>query len=266
MIIKIKDIEDECVDVYRNLRERELSHIYEPDPGLFIVESPKIIERALTAGYQPVSVLMDEKMNDEHLALLARLKNIPVYVTSYKELTKLTGYTLTKGAMCLMQRQKLLSLEELLQNAKRIAVMDNVENPTNVGAIMRSAAAMNMDGVILTNGCADPLYRRASRVSMGTVFQIKWTIVHTGLYEKLHDYQFKIAGLALKDDAIDIRNKQLNQEEKLAVVLGNEGDGLSDESLQAMDYKVIIPMHHGVDSLNVAGASAVAFYQLAHHE
>lgn len=265
-MIKIRDIHDERVSAYRNLRERELAHIYEPDPGLFMVESPKIIERALNAGYQPVSVLMDERMNDEHLALLPYFKNIPVYVASYEELTKLTGYTLTKGAMCLMQRKKLLSLTELLHDAKRIAVLDNVENPTNVGAIMRSAAAMNMDGVILTDGCADPLYRRASRVSMGTVFQIKWTIAQKGVYERLHENGFKIAGLALKEDAIDIRNKQLNQEEKLAVVLGNEGVGLSDASLKEMDYKVIIPMHHGVDSLNVAGASAVAFYQLACHQ
>jgi len=224
-----------------------------------------VIHRALDGGYKPVSMLMERKDIDGSAAdILALCPEIPVYTADEELLCNLTGYHLTRGVLCAMRRPPLPTVADTVKSARRIAVLDNVQNPTNVGAIIRSAAALGMDAVLLTPGCSDPLYRRAARVSMGTVFQIPWTFFPEGQpwYEQLRKLGFKSAALALKDDTLSIDDPRLLQEEKLAVVLGSEGDGLSDASINGCDYTVKIPMYHGVDSLNVAAASAVAFWEL----
>lgn len=258
------------LDIYARLNEVQLLHYYEPNGGLFIAESPKVIERALNAGYEPVSFLVEKKhIAGETKALLERCQGIPVYTAGEDILTKLTGFHLTRGALCAMRRRDHLTVEEICKDAKRIAVLENVVNPTNVGAIFRSAAALHMDAVLLTPACSDPLYRRASRVSMGTVFQVPWTYIcsdasdwpHPTL-EELKRLGFKTAAMALSDDSVSIDNPDLMAEEKLAIILGTEGDGLAAATIVDCDYTVKIPMAHGVDSLNVAAASAVAFWQL----
>lgn len=261
-IIKITDFAVPELDVYARLSEVQLRRRYEPETGLFIAESPKVIERALNAGFTPVSLLLEEKhIIGEAREILYRCGDIPVYTAAPEVLTKLTGFQLTRGALCAMRRSVLPSAEEICAGKRRIAVLENVVNPTNVGAIFRSAAALGMDAVLLTPACSDPLYRRAARVSMGTVFQIPWTYFD-GSMETLQKMGFKTAAMALCRDSVDIDHPQLLAEERLAIVLGTEGDGLSAETIEACDYTICIPMSHGVDSLNVAAASAVAFWQL----
>lgn len=260
-IIKITDFNAPELDIYARLNETQLLHYYEPAPGLFIAESPKVIERALNAGYTPVSFLLEEKHIDgEAKDILLRCNDVPVFTAPMEVLTKLTGFQLTRGALCAMQRRSLPSVPEICSGARRIAVLENVVNPTNVGAIFRSAAALNMDAVLLTPACSNPLYRRASRVSMGTVFQIPWTLIED--INTLGPLGFKTAAMALSDNSVRIDDPKLMAEEKLAIVLGTEGDGLAEATIAECDYTVKIPMTHGVDSLNVAAASAVAFWQL----
>lgn len=264
-IIEITDFSDPNLDVYARLTEAQLLNRFEPKNAMFIAESPKVIHRALDAGYRPVSLLMERKdIDGSAREVLERCGNIPVYTADDSVLAQLTGYHLTRGVLCAMGRPPLPGVQQIIQNAKRIAVLENVMNPTNVGAIFRSAAALGMDAVLLTPGCSDPLYRRSARVSMGTVFQIPWTFLpeNTAWPELLHDLGFKTAALALTDDSVSIDDPRLAQEEKLALALGSEGDGLADNTIAGCDYTVKIPMFHGVDSLNVAAASAVAFWQL----
>ena len=262
-IIKITDFLDPALDVYARLTENQLVSRDDPGSAMFIAESPKVIHRALDAGCVPVSFLVEQRQLDGEAApILARCPEVPVYTAEFDVLTKLTGFKLTRGMLCAMGRPARKPLEEVLKNARRVAVLENVMNPTNVGAIFRSAAALNMDAVLLTPGCSDPLYRRAIRVSMGTVFQVPWTWLSADWNETLHALGFRTAAMALKADTLSIRDPRLAAEEKLAIVLGTEGDGLADATIDGCDYTVKIPMAHGVDSLNVAAASAVAFFQL----
>lgn len=262
-IIEITDFLAPELDVYARLTEVQLLNREFPEKGLFIAESPKVIERALNAGYEPISCLMEKRhIEGEGKDLLSRMKEVPVYCAEFDVLTQLTGFKLTRGMLCAMKRKPLPDVVKLCENKSRIVILDQVMNPTNVGAIIRSAAALGMDAVLLTPGCSDPLYRRASRVSMGTVFQIKWTFIENSDLEKIKAMGFKTVAMALKDNSLSIRDPALTSEEKLAIVMGTEGDGLSDVTIAECDYTVKIPMYYGVDSLNVAAASAIAFYQL----
>ena len=269
-IIEITDFTAPELDVYARLTEAQLLNREEPAKGLFIAESPKVIERALDAGCEPVSLLMERKhIEGQAKDVIARCGDIPVYTSDLDILTKLTGFQLTRGVLCAMRRPQLKSVEETIRDARRIVILENVMNPTNVGAIFRSAAALGMDAVLLTPGCSNPLYRRAARVSMGTVFQIPWTFIGSEMadwpgpgMEKLRQLGFKTAAMALRSDSISIDDPVLLAEDKLAIVLGSEGDGLTNDTIADCDYTVLIPMYHGVDSLNVAAASAVAFWQL----
>ena len=270
-IIQVTDFSDPALTPYARLRETQLEHYYEPHGGLFIAESPKVIERALGAGYEPVSILAERRQQEserETREIISRCGEIPVYTAEYELLTRITGFTLTKGLLCAMRRRPLPPADQILAKASRIAVLEKVVNPTNIGAIFRSAAALGMDAVLLTPDCSDPLYRRAVRVSMGTVFQIPWTILpeetgwpHPGL-EFLRAFGFRTAALALCEDSLSIDDPALRKEDTLALILGTEGDGLAAATIAGCDYTVKIPMAHGVDSLNVAAASAVAFWQL----
>lgn len=269
-IIEITDFAAPELDVYARLTEAQLLHYFEPELGLFLAESPKVIERALDAGYRPLSLLLErEHITGQAKDIVARCGDIPVYTADFEILTKLTGFQLTRGVLCVMRRRPLPAVEEVCDGARRIAVLENVMNPTNVGAIFRSAAALNIDAVLLTPACSNPLYRRAARVSMGTVFQIPWTFIGSAAAEwpqpglqLLKQLGFKTAAMALSDNSVSIDDPRLMCEDKLAVVLGTEGDGLADCTIAGCDYTVRIPMAHGVDSLNVAAASAVAFWQL----
>ena len=270
-MIEITDFDAPELDVYARLTEAQLLNKDHPEDGLFIAESPKVISRALDGGYEPVSVLVEKKQvleDAETIAVLGKCGNVPVYTAEFEVLTKLTGFKLTRVMLCAMKRRRLPGLQEICNGCDRIAVLENVMNPTNVGAIFRSAAALHMDAVILTGGCSNPLYRRASRVSMGTVFQIPWTFVDNSVIwpeegmKILRELGFKTAAMALKEDSASIDDPELMKEDKLAVILGTEGDGLAPETIADCDYTVMIPMSHGVDSLNVAAASAVAFWQL----
>ena len=268
-IIEITDFAAPELNIYARYSEVQLLRINEPNPGIFIAESPKVVERALDAGYEPISMLVEHKhIETQAKELIARCGNIPVYTAEYDVLTKLTGFALTRGMLCAMTRRTLPTVEEVCSNARQIAVLENVVNPTNVGAIFRSAAALHMDAVLLTSGCSNPLYRRAMRVSMGTVFQVPWTIFpekekwpEDGM-ATLQRLGFKTAAMALRNDTVNIDDPGLMSEEKLAIVLGTEGDGLCEDTIANCDYTVKIPMAHGVDSLNVAAASAVSFWQL----
>ena len=269
-IIEITDISASELDVYARLTETQLRNRLEPEKGIFIAESPKVIRRALDAGCKPLSLLMERKHIDGQGAeIIARCGDIPLYTADREILESLTGYTMTRGILCAMSRPKLPALEEVLKDAKRVAVLEGIVDSTNIGAIFRSAAAMHIDVVLLTPTCCDPLCRRAVRVSMGTVFQIPWTRIgenkeqwpQPGL-QWLNDLGFKTAAMALSDEAVTIEDENLMAEEKLAIILGTEGDGLSDQTIAQCDYTVCIPMSHDVDSLNVAAASAVAFWQL----
>lgn len=304
-IIHITDFSASELDIYARLSENDLLSRHKPEEGLFIAESPNVIERALNAGCKPLSILIETKelekfsspnlpsdsacpLEAENSSILTRpeLENVPFYTAPYEVLSQLTGFQLTRGMLCAMKRPALPSIEEICKNTRRIAVLENVVNPTNVGAIFRSAAALNMDAVLLTAGCSNPLYRRASRVSMGTVFQIPWTYICPDIPKKspenlkykqtntkppvwekdgirqLHDLGFKTVAMALTDNSVSIDDPHLQKEDKLAIILGTEGDGLAATTIADCDYTVKIPMSHGVDSLNVAAASAVAFWEL----
>lgn len=280
-IIEINNFQSPELDVYARYTEAQLLNKDNPVEGMFIAESPKVIGRALDAGYTPLSVLVEKRQiedNKETRQLLSRFEDteIPIFTADFEILTKLTGFKLTRGMLCAMRRKPLQCFRDMCAGKSRIAILENVMNPTNVGAIFRSAAALQMDGVLLTPGCSDPLYRRASRVSMGTVFQIPWTFIQDEnemrcqrenvwpeqAFAELQKMGYKTAALALRDDSVSIDNPELMEEDKLAVILGTEGEGLRKETIELCDYTVKIPMAEGVDSLNVAAASAVAFWQL----
>ncbi len=270
-IIEITDFSAEQLDIYARFTEPQLLHIYEPEMGVFIAESPKVIERALDAGYEPVSMLLEKKhVEGEARMVIERCGgDLPVFTADFAVLARLTGFALTRGVLCAMRRKALPDPLEVCGGARRVVVLEDIVNPTNIGAIFRSAAALGMDAVLLTPACSNPLYRRAIRVSMGTVFQIPWTFLGVeGMswpgqgVAFLHEMGFETAALALCRDAICIDTPQLRQVNKLAVVLGAEGDGLKADTIAHCDYTVRIPMSHGVDSLNVAAASAVAFWEL----
>ncbi len=269
-IIEITDFSAPELDLFARLTDGQLRNRREQEKGIFIAESPKVIERALNAGYSPISLLMEHKHIDGQAKdLISRCNGIPVYTAQRKVLAELTGFELTRGVLCAMHRKPLPSVEDLCANARRVAVLESIVDPTNVGAIFRSAAALNVDAVLVTPTCCDPLYRRVVRVSMGTVFQVPWTRIGTAASDwpqpgisKLQALGFKTAAMALSDNSVSIDDPQLEQEDKLAIILGTEGDGLSPKTIANCDYTVRIPMSHEVDSLNVAAASAVAFWQL----
>ncbi len=269
-VVEITDFTAPELDVYARLTEAQLYHCFEPQDGLFIAESPNVIDRALNGGCEPVSLLLERKhIEGQAKEIIARCGDIPVYTAELSVLTRLTGFPLTRGVLCAMRRPKRPVLEEVCRDARRIAVLEDVMNPTNVGAIFRSAAALGMDAVLLTPGCSDPLYRRSARVSMGTVFQIPWTFLGEKMedwpgrgMERLREMGFRTAALALRENSLRIDDPGLARTERLALFLGSEGYGLREETIAACDDTVLIPMSHGVDSLNVAAASAVAFWQL----
>ena len=285
-VMKIDNLDAPELDLYARLSETELLRLNEPDRGVFIAESPRVIERALQAGCVPMSILCEERQAEEagklirnnmHLLQMrdpegqpGHGRRIPVYTAPFDVLTRLTGFALTRGLLCAMYRPDMPSVEDVCRGAARIAVLEQIMNPTNVGAIFRSAAALHMDAVLLTHGCSDPLYRRAIRVSMGTVFQIPWTFLPAeGPYAwpgkghaLLHRLGFRTVAMALREDSLSIEDPRLMAEKKLAIILGSEGDVLRADTIASCDYTVRIPMSHGVDSLNVAAASAVAFWQL----
>ena len=269
-IQEITDFSAPELDVYARLTERQLQNRRAPDEGLFIAESPKVIDRALDAGYEPVSLLMERKhIEGQASEVVARCGEAPVYTAPLERLKELTGFPLTRGVLCAMRRRPEPTVEEVCAGARRLAVLEDIMNPTNVGAIFRSAAALGIDAVLLTAACSDPLYRRAVRVSMGTVFQVPWTRIggapadwpRAGMAQ-LRSMGFQTVALALSDRAVPIDDARLLVEEKLALVLGTEGEGLAAGTIADCDYTARIPMSHGVDSLNVAAASAVAFWQL----
>jgi len=262
--VEIKDLEIEELRVYQAYRENQLRKFYEPEPGIFICESPKVIERALDAGYEAISILTAKGQSGDLDGIYEKCGDIPVYCGDDQVLRNLAGYALTGGSLAAMRRKALPSLEQLLEGKRRIAVLDNVQNPTNVGAIFRSAAAMGMEAVVLTHDSTDPLYKRAERVSVGTVFQIPWTRVgrKEDYLTELKDLGFATVAMALSDQAVSIQDPGLKAEEKLAIILGNEGYGLSEERVSRSDYVAKIPMNPLVDSLNVAAASAVMFWEL----
>ena len=289
-VIELKNLDLEELKPYTVLNETQLKHYFEPKGGVFIAESPNAVMRAIEAGYEAISFLIERKyLETDGAAIMAKCPDVPIYSSELDVMTNLTGYNLIKGVLGLFKRKPLPSPEEIVKNARRIAVLENVTNPTNVGAIMRSAAALHMDAVLLTPSCADPLYRRSIRVGVGTMFQVPWTYIGyvpspavkkaMGLdahnsenqdkawpllgMKELKDMGFKTAAMALKEDTLDVDDPKLMAEDKLAILLGNEGDGLSDETIGLCDYTVKIPMSHGVDSLNVAAASAVAFWALS---
>ena len=270
-IIEITDFQAPELDVYARLSENQLLNRCEPEKGMFIAESPRVIERALDAGYRPVSCLVEKRhIEGEAKEIIRRcgeIGNVPVYTAEFDVLTQLTGFKLTRGMLCAMRRPPLPEVRQICEGSRRIAILENVVNPTNVGAIFRSAAALGIDAVLLTPDSSNPLYRRAVRVSMGTVFQIPWTFFEKDAWPEkgirlLRELGFRTAAMALCDDSVSIDNPQLLAEEKLAVILGTEGDGLASSTIADCDYTVRIPMSHGVDSLNVAAASAVAFWEL----
>lgn len=262
-IIEVTDLSAPELSLFSGLTEAQLRNRLEPEKGVFIAESPKVIRVALDAGCVPVAMLMERK----HIAgqgadLIIRCPDIPVYTGSRELLTELTGYSLTRGILCAMHRPKLLCVEDICRDARRIAVLEDIVDTTNLGAIFRSAAALGMDGLLLSPACADPLNRRAVRVSMGAVFQLPWAVAEDNWIDKLHALGFRLGAMALEKDSVSVDDKNLIAEEKLAVVLGTEGTGLSKETISNCDYTVCIPMAHGVDSLNVAAAAAIAFWQL----
>lgn len=262
------------LDAYARLTEAQLRCKLEPEKGIFIAESPKVIARALDAGYQPLSILTERKhIIGQGAEIISRCGDIPVYTADSDLLENLTGYRLTRGVLCAMRRPILPSVEDLCKNANRVAVLENIVDSTNVGAIFRSVAALGIDVVLVTPSCCDPLCRRAARVSMGTVFQVPWTYIGETAADwpengmaRLHSLGFKTAAMALTDNSVSIDDPELMGEEKLAIVLGTEGDGLANATIASCDYTVKIPMYHDVDSLNVAAASAVAFWQLRHRK
>ena len=274
-IIKISNLNEKEIWPYVSRSEVGLLRCNEPQPGIFVAESPNVIERAINAGYEPVSFLIEEKYLDGSIRdgmvrfeLIERFSDVPVYTACGEVLKDLIGYKLTRGTLAAFKRKRLMPLSEIIKGKRRIAVLENIVNPTNIGAIFRSAAALKMDAVILSYGCSDPLYKRASRVAMGNVFLVPWTIMDKDMWPDegmkiLRSEGFKTAAMALCNDSVSIADKNLHQEEKLALILGTEGSGLLDETIKQCDYTVKIPMEDGVDSLNVAAAAAVAFWELA---
>lgn len=280
MIIEVNELTLPELEIYASYNEVQLKRINEPDLGIFIAETPNVIMRALNAGYEILSMLMEEKYlkdtmetaeeeEDVVAAILKRAGDVPIYSAPMDVLSKISGFKQTRGVLCAMKRRHMPALSDVLKDAKRIVIMENVENPTNVGAIFRSAAGLGIDAVVLTFRCADPLYRRSARVSMGTVFQIPWTFVGnkrggwpTPALQEIKEAGFKLVSMALSDRAVFLDDPILQKEEKLAIIMGNESEGILDETLKASDYIVKIPMMHGVDSLNVAAASAVTFWEL----
>lgn len=274
-IIKISNLNEKEIWPYVSRSEVGLLRCNEPQPGIFVAESPNVIERAINAGYEPVSFLIEEKYLDGSIRdgmvrfeLIERFPDVPVYTACGEVLKDLIGYKLTRGMLAAFKRKRLMTLSEIIKGKRRIAVLEDIVNPTNLGAIFRSAAALKMDAVILSYGCSDPLYKRASRVAMGNVFLLPWTIMDKGMWPDegmkiLRSEGFKTAAMALCNDSVSIADKNLHQEEKLALILGTEGSGLLDETIKQCDYTVKIPMADGVDSLNVAAAAAVAFWELA---
>ena len=269
-IVEVTDLTRPELAVFTRLTEAQLRNRLEPEKGIFIAESPKVIARALDAGCVPVSLLMERRhIAGDAAGILVRCGDVPVFTAEREVLAQLTGFALTRGVLCAMQRPKLPAVEALCAGAHRVAVLEGIVDPTNVGAIFRSAAALHMDAVLVTPTCCDPLYRRAARVSMGTIFQVPWTRIgeraadwpHPGL-ERLKKLGFQTAAMALSDRAVSIEEPVLQEADKLAIVLGTEGDGLAEETIARCDHTVCIPMSHGVDSLNVAAASAVAFWEL----
>lgn len=256
------------IELYTKYNENQLFHINEPDYGYFVAESPEVINRAINASYEPVSFLVEKENITDAVEETFCKCDVPVYIGEHEILKDLPGYGLTRGMLCMMKRKPLKSISEIIDNAKIIVILEDVMNPTNVGAIMRSAAALNIDAMLLTSGCADPLYRRAARVSMGTVFQMPWTVFDKNTnwpYDGMNlikEMGFSVIATALKEDTLDIRDKAIHDQEKKAIVLGTEGTGIKDETLSLCDYTVKIPMAHGVDSLNVAAASAVTFWEM----
>ncbi len=269
-IKKINDLSEKEIEIYTKLSEVQLLRFNEPNPGIFIAESLKILERALNADYTPLSLLIDERIiNTPAMNIVSKCGDIPVYSASSGVLDELTGFHLTGGVLCAMMRKPAPNPSDIIKDAKRIVILENVTNPTNVGAIFRSAAALGMDAVLVTRSCSDPLYRRSARVSMGTVFQIPWTYIDnkktpwpTEGMRILSENGFKTSAMALKNNSISIRDPKLKNEDKLAILMGSEGYGLMDETLDICDYIIKIPMYHNVDSLNVAAASALAFWEL----
>lgn len=274
-IIKISNLNEKEIWPYVSRSEVGLLRCNEPQPGIFVAESPNVIERAINAGYEPVSFLIEEKYLDGSIRdgmvrfeLIEKFPDVPVYTACGEVLKDLIGYKLTRGMLAAFKRKRLMTLSEIIKGKRRIAVLEDIVNPTNIGAIFRSAAALKMDAVILSYGCSDPLYKRASRVAMGNVFLVPWTIMDKGMWPDegmkiLRSEGFKTAAMALYNDSVSIADKNLHQEEKLALILGTEGSGLLDETIKQCDYTVKIPMADGVDSLNVAVAAAVAFWELA---
>lgn len=274
-IIKISNLNEKEIWPYVSRSEVGLLRCNEPQPGIFVAESPNVIERAINAEYEPVSFLIEEKYLDGSIRdgmvrfeLIERFSDVPVYTACGEVLKDLIGYKLTRGMLAAFKRKRLMTLSEIIKGKRRIAVLEEIVNPTNIGAIFRSAAALKMDAVILSYGCSDPLYKRASRVAMGNVFLVPWTIMDKGMWPDegmkiLRSEGFKTAAMALCNDSVSIADKNLHQEEKLALILGTEGSGLLDETIKQCDYTVKIPMADGVDSLNVAAAAAVAFWELA---
>ena len=274
-IIKISNLNEKEIWPYVSRSEVGLLRCNEPQPGIFVAESPNVIERAINAGYEPVSFLIEEKYLDGGIRdgmvrfeLIEKFPDVPVYTACGEVLKDLIGYKLTRGMLAAFKRKRLMTLSEIIKGKRRIAVLEDIVNPTNIGAIFRSAAALKMDAVILSYGCSDPLYKRASRVAMGNVFLVPWTIMDKGMWPDegmkiLRSEGFKTAAMALCNDSVSIADKNLHQEEKLALILGTEGSGLLDETIKQCDYTVKIPMADGVDSLNVAAAAAVAFWELA---
>ena len=272
-IKQIEDLNEPQLDIYARLSEGQLLHYNEPEEGIFIAESPRVIQTALEEGYEPISFLVEDKhIETQAKDLLQRYPELPAYSASFDVLKQLTGFGMARGMLCAMKRKELPAIEDICNNANRIVVLENVMNPTNVGAIFRSAAALNMDAVLLSKGCSDPLYRRSVRVSMGTVFQIPWTFTDRNVswpqegMKQLKDLGYKTVAMALTDRSVSIDDEALLSEDKLAIILGTEGDGLCDETITLCDYTAKIPMAHGVDSLNVAAASAVAFWQLSRRD
>ena len=269
-LIRIDSLDEPELSVFQQRSEVQLLRYNEPEPGIFICESCKVIKRALDAGYEPMSFLVSEQAVEETDAMLGNIsetvKEIPVFFGSDDVLKDISGYSLTGGMLCAMKRKHLKTIEKITEGRRRIAVLENVQNPTNVGSIFRSAAALGVEAVLLTYDSSDPLYRRSARVSMGTVFQIPWTIIdkNADYLRILSDNGFSAIAMALSDNSVSIDDPRIKAEEKIAVILGNEGYGLCDDTIKRSDYVAKIPMNPVVDSLNVGAASAVMFWELMH--
>jgi tRNA G18 (ribose-2'-O)-methylase SpoU len=261
-IIEITSLKEPGIEVFSTLTEAQLRMELEPERGMFIAESPKVIRVALDAGWEPTALLCERKhIEGDARDIIARAGDIPIYTGSRELLAQLTGYTLTRGVLCAMRRKPLPALADVLKDARRVVVIEAVTDTTNIGAIFRSAAALGIDAVLLTRDTCDPLNRRAVRVSMGSVFLVPWTWLDVPI-QTLNDYGFRTAAMALSDNSIPLDDPVLAQEQRLAIIMGTEGDGLPYQTIEEADYVVRIPMAHGVDSLNVASAAAVAFWQL----